>query len=103
MNDKVAKELRKMIKEEMPAILESELNKGQHAKLAEEMKQIIKEIVPSILTDVQFQNVYQKVSAEVKERLDNIDKYIKETNELRAKKLEETLTAMMEKQAAKTE
>lgn len=103
MNIKVAKELRQMIKDEMPKILQQELLTAQHTKLAQEMNQIIKELVPTILTEVQYQSLYEKLAKEVKERLDGIDKYLKETTEHRAKKLEEVILKMTENKTEKTE
>lgn len=96
MNTKVAKELRQMIREEMPKMIESEYSKANHTKLAAEMRTIIAEIAPTMLEQAVMKALYDKIAAEVKQRMDNIDKYIKESNEHRAAKLEEFIKSKSE-------
>jgi hypothetical protein len=103
MNGKLVKEIRSIIREEMPAILAEEQNKAHHIKLAAEMREIVSEIVPKLLSDAQHLDVYTKVSADIKKRLDEIDKYLKETNEHKTKRLEETLLAFAQKDQPKSD
>lgn len=103
MNSKVAKELRRVIREEMPQMIETEYSKANHTKMAADMRTIISEIVPKMLEQAVVKSIYERISAEVKERMDALEKYVKETNEHRAVKLEEALKTMMESQVSKAE
>ena len=90
--------MKRIIKEQLPSILELELNRGQHAKLALEMKTIVEEVSQKLLQAHVYQAFMDKLSKDVGDKMTEIDKYLKETNEHKAKKLEETLTEIMKNQ-----
>jgi uncharacterized phage infection (PIP) family protein YhgE len=88
MNGKSIKEIRKIVREEMPAILAQEVTVGMHTRLAGEMKAIINDVVPQIIAGAQYQALGERLTKEVNDRLNQIDAELKRSIQELARGLE---------------